>query len=57
MATADRPALAAILLTGIVMLAVLNYSTLLGVPAGATAAWALPAQGPGTRNQDPRRNR
>ncbi len=25
------------------MLAVLHYGTLLGVPAGATAAWALPA--------------
>jgi amino acid transporter len=37
------PALAAILLTGIVVLAVLHYGTLLGVPAGATAAWALPA--------------
>src|SRR5713101_932039 len=37
------PALAAILLGGIVVLAVLHYGTLLGVPAGATAAWALPA--------------
>jgi amino acid transporter len=37
------PAMAAILLTGIVVLAVLHYGTLLGVPAGATAAWALPA--------------
>jgi amino acid transporter len=37
------PALAAILLAGIVVLAVLHYDTLLGVPAGATAAWALPA--------------
>ena len=37
------PALAAILLTGIVLLAVLHYATLLGIPAGATAAWALPA--------------
>ena len=37
------PALAAILLTVIVVLAVLHYGTLLGVPAGATAAWALPA--------------
>jgi amino acid transporter len=37
------PALAAILLAGIVVLAVLHYGTLLGVPAGATAAWALPA--------------
>jgi len=37
------PALAAILLAGIVVLAVAHYATLLGVPAGATAAWALPA--------------
>jgi amino acid transporter len=37
------PALAAVLLTGIVVLAVLHYNTLLGVPAGAVAAWALPA--------------
>ena len=37
------PALAAMLLGGIVALAVLNYATLLGVPPGATAAWALPA--------------
>ena len=37
------PGLAAILLTGIVILAVTHYATLLGVPAGAVAAWALPA--------------
>jgi amino acid transporter len=37
------PALAAILLSGIVMLAVANYHTLLGVPPGDLAAWALPA--------------
>ena len=37
------PALAAILLTGIVVLAALHYGTLLGVPAGHPAAWALPA--------------
>lgn len=37
------PALAAVLLTGIIVLAVLNYGTLLGVPPGSTAAWALPA--------------
>jgi amino acid transporter len=37
------PAIAAILLTGIVVLAVLHYGTLLGVPAGHPAAWALPA--------------
>jgi amino acid transporter len=37
------PALAAILLGGIVVLATLHYATLLGVPAGAPAAWVLPA--------------
>lgn len=37
------PALAAILLTGIIVLAVLNYDTLLGVAPGSAAAWALPA--------------
>jgi len=37
------PALAAVLLAGLIILAVLHYGTLLGVPAGATAAWALPA--------------
>jgi amino acid transporter len=37
------PALAAIFLAIIVVLAVQHYDTLLGVPAGATAAWALPA--------------
>jgi amino acid transporter len=37
------PALAAILLTGIAVLAVLHYSTLLGVAPGSAAAWALPA--------------
>jgi hypothetical protein len=37
------PGVAAILLTGIVVLAVLHYNTLLGVPPGAVAAWALPA--------------
>ncbi len=37
------PALAAILLAGIVVLAVLHYSTLLGVPPGSPAAWMLPA--------------
>ena len=37
------PALAAILLGGIVVLAVLHYGTLLGVPPGSPAAWALPA--------------
>jgi amino acid transporter len=36
------PALAMILLTGIVVLAVLHYGDLLGVPAGSPAAWALP---------------
>ena len=37
------PALAAVLLAGIVVLAVQHYATLLGVPPGAAAAWALPA--------------
>src|SRR5260370_12964548 len=37
------PAFAAILLGMIVVLAVLNYSTLLGVGPGDPAAWALPA--------------
>ena len=37
------PALAAVLLTGLAGLAVLHYGTLLGVPPGAAAAWALPA--------------
>ena len=37
------PALAALLLGGIVVLAVLHYGTLLGVPPGSPAAWALPA--------------
>jgi amino acid transporter len=37
------PAMAVVSLAGIVVLAVLHYSTLLGVPSGAVAAWALPA--------------
>ena len=37
------PALAALLLGGLVVLAATHYATLLGVPAGTTAAWALPA--------------
>jgi len=37
------PALAAVLLTGIVVLAVRNYATLLGVPPADPASWALPA--------------
>jgi amino acid transporter len=37
------PALATVLLGGLVVLAVLHYATLLGVPPGSTAAWALPA--------------
>jgi amino acid transporter len=37
------PGIAAILLTGLAILAVLHYDTLIGVPAGAVAAWALPA--------------
>jgi amino acid transporter len=36
------PALAAAVLAGLAVLAVLHYGTLLGVPAGAAAAWALP---------------
>jgi amino acid transporter len=36
------PAVAAILLTGVVVLAVQHYSTLLGVPKDSIAAWALP---------------
>jgi amino acid transporter len=37
------PALAAVLLSGLLVLAVLHYNTLLGVPAGSPAAWLLPA--------------
>jgi hypothetical protein len=37
------PALAAVLLTVIVVLAILHYGTLLGVAPGSPAAWALPA--------------
>jgi amino acid transporter len=37
------PVLAALLLAGIAVLAVLHYATLLGVPPGSPAAWALPA--------------
>jgi amino acid transporter len=37
------PALAAVLLVGIVVLAAAHYPTLLGVPPGDSAAWALPA--------------
>jgi amino acid transporter len=37
------PALAAILLAGIAILAVQHYATLLGVAPGSTPAWALPA--------------
>jgi len=40
------PGTAAILLTGIVVLAVLHYATLLGVSPGDPAAWALPASYP-----------
>jgi amino acid transporter len=36
------PALAAIMLTGLAVLAVQHYGTLLGVPAGSPATWALP---------------
>jgi hypothetical protein len=37
------PAVAAVLLTGIVILAVRNYAALLGVAPGDPAAWAFPA--------------
>jgi amino acid transporter len=37
------PALAAVLLTGIAILAVLHYGSLLGVAPGSAAAWTLPA--------------
>ena len=37
------PALAAILLTGIAILAVQHYATLLGVAPGSAGTWALPA--------------
>jgi amino acid transporter len=37
------PALAAVALAGIAVLAVAHYATLLGVPPGHPAAWALPA--------------
>ena len=37
------PALAAVLLTVIVVLAAMHYGTLLGVAPGSPAAWALPA--------------
>jgi amino acid transporter len=37
------PALAAVLLAGIAVLAIAHYGTLLGVPPGSAAAWALPA--------------
>jgi amino acid transporter len=37
------PLIAAILLTGIVVLAATHYDTLLGVAPGSPAAWALPA--------------
>ena len=37
------PGIAAVLLGGIVVLATMHYATLLGVPPGTPAAWALPA--------------
>ena len=37
------PSLAALMLTGIIVLAIWHYATLLGVPAGSAAAWILPA--------------
>jgi hypothetical protein len=42
-ATRIAPAPAAVLLAGIVLLAVRNYATLLGMPPGDPAVWALPA--------------
>jgi amino acid transporter len=39
---AVAPALAAVLLAGIVVLAIQHYALLLGVPAGSPAAWVLP---------------
>ena len=56
------PALAVVALAGIAVLAVQHYATLLGVPPGDPAAWALPGQlrrrrggraGLGTDPQDP----
>ena len=41
--TVVAPAIAAIVLTAIVVLAVQHYADLLGVPPGDPAAWALPA--------------
>ncbi len=37
------PAVAAVLLAGMVVLAVWHYATLLGVAPGSAAAWAFPA--------------
>jgi hypothetical protein len=37
------PALSAVILAVIVVLAIWHYGTLLGVPAGSPAAWLLPA--------------
>jgi len=37
------PALAAVILAGLAVLAVQHYAALLGVPPGSTSAWALPA--------------
>jgi hypothetical protein len=37
------PAIAAVLLGGIVVLATMHYATLLGVPPGTPIAWMLPA--------------
>ncbi len=43
LAAPDRTGLAAVLLAGIIVLAIQHYATLLGVPPGSAAAWALPA--------------
>ena len=37
------PALASLALLAMVWVGLANYATLLGVPAGSTEAWALPA--------------
>lgn len=39
----SAPALSAIALTAVVVLAVMHYATLLGVPPGSPATWLLPA--------------
>jgi hypothetical protein len=36
------PSLAVLALTGVIVLALMHYATLLGVPPGSPAAWVLP---------------